>query len=406
MLKNLNYEKIYYYITLLFAFIAPLSRAGISISMALLFIIWIIEGDFVRKYKQIVSNKILLSLVLFILYSIISLLWTNDMDIGIARSLKTFYLFTAVVIATSLKKEYINNIITAFLSGMFISEMIAYGVFFELWTFKNATVINPSPFMMHIDYSVYLATTSILLLNRLFSSSYSLKEKLIIGFFFLTVTGNLFLSTGRTGQVGLIAGIIVMSFYYFKISFKSIIVSILLIVTIYSSAYKLSNSFRMRISNAVSDIKGIQRMDFSSSIGIRVAFYITTYGAMKKNPWGYGIGDYKDVTKNELATGNYPYIKGHAFDFMQHMHPHNLYLEVLLQTGFIGLLILFSMIYYLLKVKTKDRDIKSLSILFTVVFFTSNMAEPLMLERHFAIGLFIIFIGLIGIIKEENEYLT
>jgi O-antigen ligase len=326
------------------------------------------------------------------------------MELGIDKSFKMFYLFSAIVIATSLEEDFIEHIITAFLSGMFISEIIAYGVFFELWTFKNATVVTPSPFMMHIDYSVYLAITSILLLNRLFSSSYSFREKLIIGFFFLTVTGNLFLSTGRTGQVGLIAGIVVMSFYHYKISFKSIIVSILLLVTIYSSAYKLSNSFRMRVSNAISDIKGIQKMDFSSSIGIRVAFYITTYGAIQKNPLGYGIGDYKDATKDELATGNYPSIQGRAFNFMQHMHPHNLYLQVLLQTGFIGLIMLFFVIYYLLRLKTNNKDMKSLAILFTVVFFTSSMAEPLILSRHFVIGLFVIFVGLFGTLEKVNKY--
>ena len=288
--------------------------------------------------------------------------------------------------------------------GMFISEIIAYGVFFEFWTFKKATVSNPSPFMQHIHYSLFLATTSILLLNRLFSKIYSIKEKLFLFFFFLTVTGNLFLSTGRTGQVGLIAGIIVMVIIHFRFSIKSIFITILLIGTIYTTAYNISNSFKARVADAISDIQKMQKLDFSSSWGIRAAFWILSYDAVLNNPMGYGVGDYKIAIKEQLDTNKYPYIRGHAREFMQNAHPHNQYLKILLQFGIVGFGLFIFMVYNIFKLKIKDKDTKEFSILFGVVYFTSCIAEPL-LGLFFPVGLFVFFIGIFAS-NETNHKLN
>ena len=60
---------------------------------------------------------------------------------------------------------------------MFISEIVSYGIFFEFWTYKNATVENPNAFMSRTDYSVYLTFTSIILIMRIFNETH-LKYKI------------------------------------------------------------------------------------------------------------------------------------------------------------------------------------------------------------------------------------
>lgn len=400
--KYIHYEKVYYYIVALLAFILPLSRAGISVLFALLFLLWIMEGDFQRKYKQIISNKVLVTLAIFLCFLLISFLWTSNTQRGLEEISKTTLLLVVFVIATSIDKEHISKIITFFLAGMFVSEVIAYGVFFEFWQFKHATVQNPSPFMMHIEYSTFMAITSILLLNRILSSRYTIKEKLFFGFFFLTVTGNLFLATGRTGQVALVVGIFVMMFIHFKISFKTVFGSLAIIGIIYSMAYNFSDSFKMRVGHTINDIKQIEQLNFNGSWGIRAAFWITTYNSLLQNPFGSGIGDYKDATKEQLSTNKYPYINGKAFKFMQNSHPHNQYLLILLQVGFIGIILLFLLIYYFFTQKILDDDIKELSILFMTIFCVGFLAEPLLI-KHFTLGLFVLFLGLCSVysIKER-----
>jgi len=403
--NKLNFEKIFFTLVLIFAFILPLSRALISLIIILLIIVWGIQGDFKNKINTIKNNKVLMALFFFILWNFISLLWT-DYSEHLLRTIRlNFYLLGVFIIATSIKKEQISSIITAFLSGMFISEMIAYGVFFELWTFKHATPATPSPFMMHIDYSVFLAFSSMLLLNRLFSSLYSLKEKFFISFFFLTVTGNLFLSTGRTGQVAFIAAIFVLSIIHFRLSIKSFFISLLLLISIFSSAYMLSNSFVIRVNDTVKDVTRVFNKDLNGSWGIRAAYWIITYDSFKEHPFGSGLGNYSKAIKEQISKNNYTFIDKRSKQFMEKYHPHNQYLLIILESGFIGLLLFFNLIYQMLVFKIKDKEIKELSTLFVTIFFVSCLAEPLLIKQ-FTLVLFVLFMGLFTLnnsnFKEKN----
>ncbi len=397
-LKNgINFEKVYFYLILVFALTVPLVRASISLFMILLPVIWIIEGDFKRKFEDIKSSKLLMALLLYLIFSILSILWSSNLDTALNILRKSTYLFTIFVIATSLKKEYVVSVITAFLVGMFISEIIAYGVFFEIWTFKNATPQNPTPVMQHIDYSIFMAFSAILLLNRIFSKHYIAKEKVIFIIFFLTVTGNMFLSIGRTGQVAFIAGIIVMTIIHFRVSIKSFVLSSLMIVTIFTSAYHLSASFESRSKEALNNVEKILNSDLNSSWGIRVAYWITTYNIFKENPLiGVGLGDYIDETRDELKDDKYSYLDNSTIEFMSNYHPHNQYLLVLLQMGIIGLFLLFYFIFLMLRQKIDNPEIKELSILFVTVFFVGCIAEPLLLKQ-FPLALFVLFIGIFSI---------
>ena len=78
-------------------------------------------------------------------------------------------LLPLIVIASSIKKEFIPKILGAYLLGMFISEILSYGIFFELWTTRHGDPSDPTPFMNHLDYSTFLTFTSLLLFNRFFN---------------------------------------------------------------------------------------------------------------------------------------------------------------------------------------------------------------------------------------------
>jgi len=398
MLKEkINFEKMIYYAVLVFAFTLPLSRALVSLFVILLPLLWVIQGDFQRKYEQIKSSKFLIAILLFLFFSALSITWTENLTLGLKHLRLDLYFFVLFVIATSIKKEQVQSIITAFLLGMFVSEIIAYGVFFELWTFKNATVENPSPFMMHIDYSVFMAFTSVLLLNRIFSNHYELKHKIIYIFFFLTVTGNLFLAAGRTGQVALIIGVFMMTIIHFKVTIKSFLISTLLLFSIFTLAYNVSNTFKVRSNAGLNDIKKISDMNLNSSWGMRAAYYITTYDIIKDNSIvGIGLGDYIDETALVLETKEYKFINNWVKKYMSRLHPHNQYLLILLQMGIIGLVLFFYMIYQFYKLKIDDPEIKELSILFATIFFVSCIPEPL-LAKQFTLGLFMLFVGLFSV---------
>jgi len=402
--KKINFGKTYYYFTLIFAFILPLSRAGVSAFIILLPIVWLFEGNYKQKWLKIEKEKSLLFLLLFMFVSLLSLLWTQNIEEAYGPLRLLLYFFSAFVIATSLDNKHIYSIITAFLYGMFISEIIAYGVYFELWHFKNATPQDPSPFMIHIEYSVFLAFTSILLLDRLVSKRYNFKEKIFIAIFFTTVTGNLFLSIGRTGQVALIAAIIVMSIIHFRLSLKTLFLSCAVLIAIYGLAYFISPNFQKRVITTQHDITKIVDANYNGSWGIRVLFWKTTANILQQHPFGVGIGDFKDATKAELENKKYEtLISADTKKFMSHMHPHNEYLLILLESGLLGITAFFTFLFYFIRLKIKDGELKELSLLFITIYMTSFLAEPLLIKQ-FTLALFSLFLGLFIVAKSSKTY--
>ncbi|MGB3750263.1 MAG: O-antigen ligase family protein [Arcobacteraceae bacterium] len=392
-MKNFDYPRIYFYVIIAFAFTLPLSRAAISVLMGFIAIVWIVEGNFKYTLSQIVTNRVLKSIALFLIFAALSLLWTQDKAEGLSFLRLYGYWTVLFIIATVIQKKDIKNIITAFLLGMFVSEIIAYGVYFELWTFKNATVSNPSPFMFWIDYSIFMAFTSLLLLSRLFSKDFTVQQKLFIFLFFLSTTGNLFLTQGRTGQVALLAGIVVMLFLYLKPSIKSFFIGTILLVSIYGGAYTMSDTFQNRVSHAINDINLMKENNFDSSWGIRVVYWMITYDVVKEHPLiGVGLGDYETIVHYYVEKNDYP-ISQQTKEFIVSHHAHNQFLMVLIQTGLIGFILLLNIIYSIITLKIYNDEIKKLSILFITIFFVSCMAEPLWFKQ-FTIVLFVLFIGL------------
>ena len=59
--KNININQTFYnnyinYFIILYSFCLPISRAGVSLSIVLIFLFWILEADFKRKFYEIKIN--------------------------------------------------------------------------------------------------------------------------------------------------------------------------------------------------------------------------------------------------------------------------------------------------------------------------------------------------------------
>ncbi len=391
--KKINFKATYYYSSLIFAFTLPLSRASISFFIFFIGIVWLLEKNYKDRFIAMWHNPMLKAIAIFLMFTLLSLLWTDQINNALKYLRMYSYWLIIFVLATSLDKKDIPNIITAFLSGMFISELIAYGIYFDLWSFKGASVTNLSPFMFWIDYSVFLAITAILILNRLFSSSYAIKEKLFLALFFISTTTNLLMGNGRTGQVALIVAIVVMVMLHFKVTIKSFVISTLLLLSIYGIALNLSDNFKSRVDVGLQDIKKMKNNDFDTSLGIRAAYWMVSYDIFKDHPLvGVGIGDYAQTMKAYLDKNDYPISKS-TYKFMTNYHAHNQFLMIIIQTGLIGLILMFNILYQILKLPIKEVEIKNLSVLFTATYFVSCLAEPLWIKQ-FTLVLFILFLGM------------
>ena len=175
-MKKIDINTYINYLIVAYAFSFPISKAAVSILEVLILLLWIYQGNWKYKFNLLKSNVFIGIVGAFILYSIISVLWASDPLFAINYIGKYHHMLMIPVIYTSLEKKYIRHIFSAFLLSVFVSEIISYGIIFDLFTYKNATAQFPTPFTHHITYSIFLAFTStILLLNILNEKTINIK---------------------------------------------------------------------------------------------------------------------------------------------------------------------------------------------------------------------------------------
>ncbi len=398
--KNINYTKYINYVAIAYAFILPLSRAGIVFFSILLIILWLFEGEWKEKFKLLKQNKVALSIIAFLLFACISLLWTDEVAKAFRYIKKYWYFLPIFVLFTSIKREYITKIISAFIFGMFISEVISYGVFFELWQFKHATPENPSPFMHHIEYSVFLAFTALILLNRIFNEE-DMKHKIFYTFFFLTVSGNLFLTAGRTGQFAFIIGLFVLALVSFKNKLKALTIAIILGVLVIGIAFNVSTTFHDRVITGKNNLLNVvENKNYCTSWGMRVGAWIVSKDIVMEDPiLGLGFADNMKEF-HHIIDEKYPSMKCMHTVFM---HVHNQYLQVLIALGFVGLFLFLAIFYRIGRLQIDDQELSNMRYVYIAVLFFAFIPEVL-LHRQFNMVLFALIIGLfLAQNRIENE---
>lgn len=397
---QVNYGKYINSFALVYAFILPLSRAGISGLTIMLIILWFLEGGFKNKIALLIKSKVLITLFVFLLFNLLSTLWTDDIIETLDYVKKYWYFSPILIFYTSLQKENISRVLSAFILGMFISEVIAYGVFFELWNFKHASADNPSPFMHHIEYSVFLAFSALLLLSRFFNET-KWGMKLMYLMFFLTISGNLFLTAGRTGQIAFVLGLFVLAMVSFSNKFKALGTFMLISVIVLGVAFNVSCTFKERVLTAKDSLTNVvNKNNYCSSWGSRVAACVVAKDMLEENPWiGVGITDNMTELHNRIDK-YYPEMKCIQPNLM---HMHNQYVQIFTELGLIGLGMFLMIFYSIGQLKIVGKEYRNVKYIYLTVLLFSFVAEVIF-HRQFSMAFFALITGLLLVQHRiENE---
>jgi len=397
---HVEYNKYLNNLAVFYAFLMPLSRAGIVLFSGMLLILWVLEGEFRKKYLLLSQCKVVVALLLFICFNLLSILWSDNRWDAFDYVLKYWYFLSILVFFTSLKKEYISKVMSAFILGMFISEIISYGIFFEFFHFNGTTSENPSPFMHHIEYSIFLAFTALVLLNRIFNEG-DFKYKLLYTFFFITMSGNLFLTAGRTGQFAFVLGLFVLALLSFKNKIKAFSLSIVLSIIIVGIAFNLSNTFNERVITGKENLVNVvKNKDYCTSWGGRVGAWILSKDIILKNPFIGAAPVDNMIEFHTLIDNKYPEMKCMHDSFM---HVHNQYLQIFTQLGIVGLIIFLSLFYFIGTLPLKDGEYSKIKYIYLTVIMFAFISEVIM-HRQFSMALFALIVGLlIAQYRTENE---
>lgn len=373
-IKNIPRIDYINYLILLYALTLSFPSEIKRVVAILMILFWLTDRT---KYDfKLPKTNIFLFFWIFLGYCLLSYFWS---DVSLKEALsyikRYWYYLPIFIIFKYLKKEYFEYTISAFLIGMFISEILSYGNYFEIWQIGLGNPQDPTVFMQHTLYSIFLSITAIFLMSKIIFEQNKMKKFLFI-LFFTTVTINLLINSGRTGYFTLFITIIIVLITIYKMNLKIIINSLLGISIILSSAYYLSPNFKNRILAIESDVeKIIYNSDYNTSIGARIGFWILSKEIIKDNPI-FGVGIANNINKKDEYI-----IKNHLEKEYEHnkylVHFHNNYLEIITQFGIMGLFIFLYLFYLIAKIKTNDITIYILKISTLSIFLLGSLTDML-----------------------------
>ena len=391
MVLGFNIENVYRNLLVTLGFLLPLTVFGANLIVVIICLLWLFSGDYKSKFLEIIESKLMLASILFFLLHLVGLFWTSDLVWGFHIVHKMWYfLLLFPILFTIVRKDDIKYYVIAFLAAMLFSQIMSYSVWFEfLPPFQSATVDNPTPFMSHISYNPILAFSIYLVLHQLFFNTNLTKPIFFIGSFFaMVMIFNMFITGGRAGQVMFFAMLVILSFQYFGYKkLHILLLSFLLVPGVFFSAYQLSDKFNNRVDEGVSDLM-LMSVSRNTSIGQRFSFAINSWDMIQGNLlFGVGTGDFPMEYKriNELNLRNMPFSPNTG-------NPHNMYILVLAQLGFIGLASLITIFYYQIKLSfnSQNKFIRDVGITLPLLMLLIMLSDSYLLG-HFTTLMYVFF---------------
>ena len=410
MLNKISLNQVYQFFLVILAFLLPLSVFLANLIIVILVVLWLVTGNYKSKYHQIIGNKFILASIVFYCLHIIGLIWTEDLQWGLKILHKMWYFILLLpVLFTIVEQKYIKYYVSAFLLAISFTEIVSYLLWFELidpfkilrvpdsftlmvyrGTDLEYMVNNPTPFMSHVSYNPILAFAIYLVYHEIFlNKNLSRFKFFMFSFFAITMTFNMFITGGRAGQVMYFVAVALIIFQFFSYEkIKSLVTLFILIPLLFVSAYLASNTFQIRVDNAINDVV-VYESNYNTSVGKRISYAVNSWGIIKKNPIiGVGTGDFPiEFEKMSIINNNQDFLSTSL-----PTNPHNMYSLVLIQHGLLGLLVFLSIFYYQFKlsVLSSSKLIRNIGITLPIMFLVIMFSDSYLLG-HYTSLLFVFF---------------
>ena len=386
----------------LYAFLLPISQSIKAKVFIAILILFILRGDIKRYAKEALSNKVIIAFVYLFLIYIFGLLWSENIKEGLIWIKSIKYGLYLIVFYSFIDGRYIKKVLTAFIMGMLLSELISYGMILGIlpWElsigrfhfYAAPSSIDPSPFLHHIHYGVALSFVVILLAQQIYLSKKSIFIKMLMSIFVVTASANIFVTGGRTGYVTFVLLLSTLAIFYLR---KWAIVAFLFIGLVLGTAYNQSPVVKLKVEQTLTSVKQLldsNEPNFNTSIGIRAGMYYYGWQAVKNDLiLGVGSGDsmseiYKQSPKNWAGRVQ--------------PHEHNQFLSTFVKLGLVGLLVFLNIFYQIFKYKQEDKELR-----FIMIFSTLTVAFGILTTQfnmRFFMPLWVVMLTITLISKERR----
>ena len=351
----------------LLAFTIPVSVAFTNVLLVVFLIVWLLEGDFIRKIHVFKSNKWLWSvLVLTIMYFLGLMYGHNHNDANYVLQRVSLLLMFIVFTTAEIRQKSYHYALTLFLFTNLISATVSILI--------NNEIIEPissyipiissensiSAFLKYNYHNILLSFSSLLsfILFHLSKNKYSFLYLLAIPIFCLSI----FSEAGRAGQLTINVFMFFYAIYFLRSKIKySISIFFFLILVNYFS-YNNSTVFKYRVDqlNHVVQNNGEKKNPKAKEKDIRYLFLNESLSLIKERPFfGHGSGSFSSILISNTNS---------SYDFEKHKTPHNNFLYVFFELGIFGFLIFLSIFYYQIKSILKNSNMKIHSIILPLFY--------------------------------------
>jgi O-antigen ligase len=342
-------KKFTFYEWILFFFPLSLVLGSAYVNIFLIFSSCLFIYYIIKKKKYFKINLIWIYFYsIFILYNLLRGIFASDPIGAVISSFSQFrFLFFALFFYLCIEnKENIKNMMPGWLA---LVVLVCLDSIYQYFFFKDIfgypivagypekSIRLSGPFGDRLVVGAFIVFTSIPIisyyLNRFKEFSFVKKIIFILIYFLLLLT--VALSGERLAFLIFTAASILI--FIFHLNFKKMIIFLLLIFSFLIGIYFKNESFRVRAK----DFNHIVINFYESSYG---RLYESSYLLFKKNyTFGVGLKNYRVDCDNQIDPRPQS-----SFQFCS-THPHNFYLEILSETGFIGFTIFIICFFYFIK---------------------------------------------------------
>lgn len=378
-----------------------LNSFGIGISAGIGFVYALVHRSKIQK----VDLYFIVPFVLLYVLALASCFYSENMEVAKAKmflKLPMLLFPFALPLVRDLESKRLYLILTAFIGMVFIVGVASSVHYFMNFDALNKLVLQAKPIpivgrMYHIQFSVFNALSVFIGIYLYLKFK---PQKFAYVFVLLAIANfiTLHILAARTGLFSFYATAFILLVAY-SVKHKSLLGfgSIALLFLSMFGAYHFSTSFRNRCADTKKDIhtylEGTYPNHFSNTQ--RLMAMETGWNLFKEN-WlvGVGVGDVKAEMLKQYELEESPLL------LETRKKPHNQFLESMLQSGVISLVLLLAL--FVLPIGLANKKM-GLLLAFLLLMFFSMQFESLF-ERQSSLYVFLVFyVLLIGKQEEAKE---
>ena len=427
--NNLTIKELNSYLLLSLSFFITISIYITDVIVLLLFLSWLLSGNFKNKLIVIFQNPLTYAIICFFTYFLISYFWSDSSVWNTITKKQLLLLLLPILYTLRFDSKYIEKSKYAFIIGLVVNIILSIitlifpeNIFFKKGHYDTSIFLHG--FLDHFDYSIFLCFGIFLLLS--FSNKKRRGKYWVLIMLFLCALLN---SYGRIGILSFciflpiiiilfkhdVANyylIIFLLFIYFSYSFfepftnriNQTINNVQLLYTDISFEDKVENDavymaskdsttskdyFIKQIMKKEEWIQAIKNKSpkYETSVGQRYLYAKNSLSLIRENPlFGHGAHQFEKIYSETFDTNN------------PVKHPHNNFIFILVELGLLGLGFALYIFYCLIKRFFTANRFQFLKLIFPLYFLWIMLFDNYFLNHNT-----LVFFCLFGFLIYEHE---